>query len=66
MHRVVRTPPQLLADPAESANWGVWQYHYCGEFYGQASTLQSQSISRFNWYPINFYDDREGEIRDNA
>jgi hypothetical protein len=24
----------------------------------------TQSISRFNWYPINFYDAREGEPRD--
>ena len=29
------------------------------------STAAAQSISMYNWYPINFYDAREGEIRDN-
>jgi hypothetical protein len=28
------------------------------------STLSNQSPTRFNWYPINFYDAREGEPRD--
>ena len=31
-----------------------------------SSTLLTQSLSRFNWYPLNFYDDREGEVRDNT
>jgi hypothetical protein len=29
-----------------------------------ASTVALQSPTRFNWYPINFYDAREGEPRD--
>ena len=29
------------------------------------SNATTQSISMYNWYPINFYDDREGENRDN-
>src|ERR1017187_79165 len=29
------------------------------------STAATQSISMYNWYPINFYDVREGENRDN-
>jgi hypothetical protein len=29
------------------------------------STAATQSISMYNWYPINFYDAREGENRDN-
>jgi hypothetical protein len=31
-----------------------------------ASSATPQSITQYNWYPINFYDVREGEIRDNA
>ena len=30
------------------------------------STAATQSISMYNWYPINFYDAREGENRDNT
>ena len=30
------------------------------------STATAQSISMYNWYPINFYDAREGENRDNT
>ncbi|MBZ5655373.1 MAG: hypothetical protein LAO56_08830 [Acidobacteriia bacterium] len=33
-------------------------------YYGDNS--QATSVSRDNWYPINFYDVREGEARDNA
>ncbi len=65
------TPPQLLPDPANTApnmNWvyGVTTTAENSASGSQASTLQSQSITRFNWYPINFYDAREGEVRDNA
>jgi hypothetical protein len=30
------------------------------------SATATQSQSMYNWYPINFYDVREGEVRDNA
>jgi len=33
-------------------------------YYGDSS--QATSTTRNNWYPINFYDAREGEVRDNA
>jgi len=46
-------PPELLTD----ANTG-------SPYYGDTS--QADSISRYNWYPINFYDQREGEARDGA
>jgi len=29
------------------------------------SSTTTQSISMYNWYPINFYDAREGEVRNN-
>jgi Tfp pilus assembly protein PilX len=49
------TPPLLLDNPATNPYW---------EF--GLSTLATQSVTQFNWYPINFYDAREGEVRDNA
>ncbi len=30
------------------------------------SSATPQSLSQYNWYPINFYDAREGEVRDNT
>ncbi len=44
------TPP-LLSDT------GATQWEF-----GTSTT--AQSVTAFNWYPINFYDDREGENRD--
>ena len=44
------TPP-LLRDT------GATQWEF-----GTSTT--AQSVTAFNWYPINFYDDREGENRD--
>ncbi|MGB9205064.1 MAG: hypothetical protein WCB94_13995, partial [Terriglobales bacterium] len=46
------TPP-LLVDTGAT----YWEF-------GTSTT--AQSVTAFNWYPINFYDDREGEIRDVA
>ncbi len=46
------TPP-LLEDTG-STQWA----------FGTSTT--AQSVTAFNWYPINFYDDREGENRDVA
>ncbi|HKM47167.1 MAG TPA: hypothetical protein VJX69_06245 [Terriglobales bacterium] len=31
-----------------------------------ASAATPQSLTQYNWYPINFYDAREGENRDNS
>jgi len=47
------TPPPAAVD----SNTGYWQF-------GTASSPSSQSVSQYNWYPINFYDAREGEPRD--
>jgi len=49
------TPPLLLDN---AANNPYWQFGL--------STLANQSVTQFNWYPINFYDAREGEVRDTA
>jgi hypothetical protein len=49
------TPPQVLMDTLGST---VWQ------FGTTPASPTTQSVSMFNWYPINFYDAREGEPRD--
>ncbi|HEX4426072.1 MAG TPA: hypothetical protein VH079_11780 [Terriglobales bacterium] len=46
-------------EPPEVQNDANTNSPYYGDF-GQAT-----SVSRNNWYPINFYDAREGEVRDN-
>ena len=47
-------PPEVQVDTASgSPYFGV-----------TTSSTTTQSISRYNWYPINFYDAREGEVRD--
>jgi hypothetical protein len=49
-------PPEVITDAASTSPWfGVTN----------AGTAV-QSVSKNNWYPINFYDTREGEIRDTA
>jgi Tfp pilus assembly protein PilX len=45
-------PPEVTVDTATISPW-----------YGD-SKAATQSISMYNWYPINFYDAREGESRD--
>jgi hypothetical protein len=45
-------PPEVQKDAATAT-----------PFYGDS--LQATSATRTNWYPINFYDAREGEVRDN-
>jgi hypothetical protein len=48
------TPPEVVA---ESGQW----------FFGVTPTTPTtQSLTQYNWYPINFYDAREGEVRDNT
>ena len=32
--------------------------------FGPSSSPTQQSVTQYNWYPINFYDAREGEARD--
>ncbi|MGD0791798.1 MAG: hypothetical protein ABR920_08510 [Terriglobales bacterium] len=32
--------------------------------FGPSSSPTAQSVTQYNWYPINFYDAREGEARD--
>jgi hypothetical protein len=48
-------PPEVLTDTVSTSPWfGVTK-----------SSTTTQSVSMTNWYPINFYDTREGETRDN-
>ncbi len=47
-------PPEVTVDPATNS-----------PYFGDSSQAAgSQSPSQYNWYPINFYDAREGEARD--
>jgi hypothetical protein len=47
-------PPEVTTDAATNSPW-----------YGDSTLAAgSQSPSQYNWYPINFYDAREGEGRD--
>jgi len=50
-------PPQLAADAAG----GPWPF---GVTAAAPPATNPQSITQYNWYPINFYDTREGEPRD--
>ena len=43
-------PPEVQTDASSSAYYG--------------SSANTTSVTRTNWYPINFYDAREGEVRD--
>jgi len=63
-------PPQLPADTlalaasgtsATTGKAGVWAF---GVTPSATSATTPQSITMYNWYPINFYDVREGEPRD--
>jgi Tfp pilus assembly protein PilX len=49
-------PPKLTADSSTGSPW----------FGDSKQAAGQQSPSQYNWYPINFYDDREGEVRDVA
>jgi Tfp pilus assembly protein PilX len=49
-------PPQALPDTLGS---NLWQFGLT-----PAAPPVTQSITQYNWYPINFYDAREGEARD--
>ena len=51
------TPPLLLDNAATNPYW---------QFGLTTAAPTTQSVTQFNWYPINFYDAREGEVRDNA
>jgi hypothetical protein len=46
-------PPEVTKDPV-TVDWR----------YGDGSVGAALSPTMYNWYPINFYDAREGEIRD--
>ena len=64
-------PPQLPADTlalaqsgtsATTGKAGVWAFGVTPA--APAASTTPQSITMYNWYPINFYDAREGEPRD--
>ena len=48
----ISKPPEVQTDP-----------HSNRYYYGDGN--DATSATRYNWYPINFYDAREGELREN-
>jgi hypothetical protein len=46
-------PPEVTRDPTTGYAW-----------WGDSAQVGGQSATMYNWYPINFYDAREGEPRD--
>ena len=55
--------PPMLADTTALATAGTLGDWAFGVTTGSTTT---QSLTQFNWYPINFYDPREGEVRDQS
>jgi Tfp pilus assembly protein PilX len=65
------TPPQLIADLASVAATSAYVDWAFGltpttPVASPAASATPQSLTQYNWYPINFYDAREGEVRDNT
>jgi Tfp pilus assembly protein PilX len=54
-------PPLVAADSATLGAAGEWQFAAT-----PTSSPTAQSLTQFNWYPINFYDAREGEVRESG
>lgn len=46
-------PPEVTTDSTTGVPW-----------YGDSKQAGGQSASQYNWYPLNLYDAREGEVRD--
>jgi Tfp pilus assembly protein PilX len=64
------TPPQLIADLASVAATSTYLDWAFGltpttPVASPVASATPQSVTQYNWYPINFYDAREGEVRDN-
>src|SRR5208337_16598 len=59
-HGVTTYTPQPGRPPEVTTDTATQDYRY-----GDSAQAQpGQSATEFNWYPINFYDAREGEPRD--
>jgi hypothetical protein len=58
-------PPEVIADAASNSPY--FGYGTVASPAAGSTTFSTfgQSVSMFNWYPINFYDAREGEVRAN-
>jgi len=52
------SPPLLVSDAGSGGQWAF------GITPPTPTTTTPQSLTEYNWYPINFYDVREGEPRD--
>ncbi len=66
------TPPEDFDDLTAVANGitgtaGEWAFGMTPATpVSTGASATPQSITQYNWYPINFYDAREGEVRDNV
>jgi Tfp pilus assembly protein PilX len=54
------TPPEVAAETQALGAAGWWEFGITNP----GAPPAAQSITQYNWYPINFYDVREGEARD--
>jgi hypothetical protein len=54
------TLPTLASDAGSGGEWAF------GITPTTTSTTTPQSLTQYNWYPINFYDPREGEVREQS
>jgi Tfp pilus assembly protein PilX len=59
-------PPEVLKDAASTNPYFGVTNNSPAPAAGSTLNAAGQSISIYNWYPINFYDAREGEPRDNS
>jgi hypothetical protein len=53
-------PPEVMPDSLSGTPW------FGDQLQPKVGGVAVQSASQYNWYPINFYDPREGEVRDVA
>lgn len=53
-------PPLLASDSGSTGQWAF------GVTPTTTTVTTPQSLTQYNWYPINFYDAREGEVRDQS
>ena len=54
------TPPELAKDGTVATANDLLKY------FGKNTDAAPYSVTKNNWYPINFYDAREGEVRDSV
>jgi len=59
------TVPTLASDSGSQGQW-AFGVTPTSTVASPPSSATPQSLTQYNWYPINFYDAREGEVRDQS